>query len=135
MNKMGGLYKQTPILACFFIAGTMASVGLPLSANFWGELTILTSLWNFSPTVCALAATGLIISAIYGLRAVARVFMGEPSAELKPTFDSVRDITKIERTAAIVLVAGLLFVGVYPKSITQTADTLLKSFPAYNLGK
>ncbi len=135
MNKMGGLYKQTPILAGFFIAGTMASVGLPLSANFWGELTILTSLWNFSPTVCVLAATGLIISAIYGLRAVARVFMGEPSAELKPTFDSVRDITKIERTAAIVLVAGLLFVGVYPKSITQTADTLLKSFPAYNLGK
>ncbi|MBO5255284.1 MAG: NADH-quinone oxidoreductase subunit M [Opitutales bacterium] len=135
MLKMGGLYKQTPILAGFFIAGTMASLGLPLFANFWGEVTILTSLWNFSPTVCALATTGIIISAIYGLRAVARVFMGEPSDELKSEISSISDISKIERIAAIALVVALVFVGVYPKSITKSADVLLKSFPAYNQGK
>ncbi len=135
MFKMGGLYKQTPILAGFFIAGTMASLGLPMFANFWGEITILTSLWNFSPCLCALATTGIVISAIYGLRAVARVFMGEPSAELRANFSSIADVSYIERVAAIVLIVALVFVGVYPKSITKSADVLLKSMPVYNQGK
>lgn len=135
MFKMGGLYKRTPVLAGFFIAGTMASLGLPLFANFWGELSILVSLWNFSHAVCALACSGLIISAIYGLRAVARVFMGEPHEELAALAPSIPDLRFRERAAAIILVAGLVFVGVCPKSITKPADALLKSFPAYNQGK
>ena len=135
MCKMGGLYKQTPILAGMFLAGTMASLGLPLFANFWGELSILVSLWEFSPAICALATTGIVISAIYGLRAFARVFMGEPSAELKSEFKSIPDISSIERIAAIVLLVGLLFVGVYPKSITEGADVMLKSFSSYTQGK
>lgn len=135
MFKMGGMYKQTPILAGFFIAGTMASLGLPMFANFWGEITILTSLWDFSPMVCAFATTGIVISAIYGLRAVARVFMGKPSEELKERISSIADISKIERVAAIVLVVALVFVGVYPKTISEPANALLKSLPAYNQGK
>ena len=135
MFKMGGMYKQTPILAGMFLAGTMASLGLPMFANFWGELSILVSLWKFSPTVCALATTGIIISAIYGLRAFARVFMGEPSSELKSEISSIADISSIERIAAVVLLAGLLFVGLYPKSITDGADVMLKSFPSYTQGK
>lgn len=135
MFKMGGLYKQIPVFAGFFLAATLASLGLPLFANFWGELTILTSLWNFSPVICALAATGIIISAIYSLRAFARVFMGEPSDELKSGFAAIPDISKLERAACIVLLAGLVFVGVYPNFITKGADVLLQSLPAYNQGK
>ncbi len=135
MFKMGGLYKQTPTLAAFFIAGTMASLGLPLFANFWGEVTILTSLWSFSPVICACATTGIIISAIYGLRAVARVFMGTPSKELSQKISQIRDVSKLERIAATVLLIALIFVGVCPHSITKGADVLLKSFPSYNLGK
>lgn len=135
MFKMGGLYRQTPVLAGFFIAATMASLGLPLFANFWGELSILVSLWNFSHIVCAAACTGLVISAIYGLRAVARVFMGETSEGLKGSVSSIADLRFRERFAAAVLVLGLVFAGVCPKFITAPADTLLKSFPAYNQGK
>ncbi len=135
MLKMGGLYKRTPNLAGFFIAGTMASLGLPLFANFWGEMTILTSLWRFSPVICALATSGIIISAIYGLRAVARVFMGEPSEELSQKFSQIGDVSKRERIAAMVLLIALVLVGICPCLITDGADALLKSFPSYNLGK
>lgn len=135
MMKMGGLYKQTPVLAGFFIAGTMATVGLPMFANFWGELAILTSLWSFSPAICALGATGLIFSAVYGLRAVARIFMGVPSGELSKNISSIADISGAERVAASVLVAVLILAGTCPGLITKPADVLLKSFPAYNQGK
>lgn len=127
MLKMGGLYRQTPVLASFFLAATLASLGLPCFANFWGELTILACLWNFSPTVCALSATGLIISAIYGLRAMANVFMGKPSGEIAKKFDSISDLSLCEKIPAIILLAALVFVGFCPKSITGALDANLSA--------
>lgn len=135
MLKMGGLYRQTPVLAGFFIAATLASLGLPGFANFWGELSILMSLWSFNPAICAVAATGIIISAIYGLRAVANIFMGEPTKELEPKFSGIKDMTVSEKIPAVILLAVLLFVGFYPKSITQPLDSDLSVVPAYNQSK
>lgn len=125
MTKMGGLYKQTPVLASFFLAGTLASLGLPMFANFWGELTILTSLWNFSPMICALGATGLVISAIYGLRAFANIFMGNPSEKLSLKIRSIEDLNWREKLPAIILLVALLFVGFCPSSITESLNTNL----------
>ena len=129
MFKMGGLYKQTPNLAAFFLAATLASLGLPMFANFWGELSILASLWNFSPTICALAATGLIISAIYGLRAFANVFMGEPKDAIAPKFSQIPDLTFAEKLPAVILLAALLFVGFCPKAITSGLNADLSAIP------
>ena len=125
MSQMGGLYKQTPVLASFFLAGTLASLGLPMFANFWGELTILTSLWDFSPTICALGATGLVISAIYGLRGFANIFMGSPSEKLSLKIRSIEDLNWKEKLPAVVLLSALLFVGFCPSSITESLNANL----------
>lgn len=127
MKKMGGLYKQTPVLASFFLAGTFASLGLPCFANFWGELGVFVALWDFSPVVCAIAATGIIISAIYGLRAFAAVFMGEPSETFAPRFSEVADLTLKEKIPALILVVALVFVGFYPKSITADINSFFNA--------
>src|SRR6185369_17284746 len=79
MSEMGGLATKTPVLAAFFVAATLASIGLPGFANFWGELTIFVALWKFSPLITALAVAGVVISAVYGLRSAARVFFGAPT--------------------------------------------------------
>ena len=79
LAEMGGLAQQAPVLAAFFTAATLASIGLPGFANFWGELTIFVALWKFSPWMTAAAVAGIVISAVYGLRAAARVFFGPPT--------------------------------------------------------
>ena len=135
MHKMGGLYKQTPVLASFFLAATLAGIGLPGFANFWGEFSVLISLWDFSPTICALAASGIIISAVYGLRAFAMVFMGEPSAEISAHFAQIPDMSAREKIPAAILVAALLFAGFFPKSITDGLDTTLSAVPALTQSK
>lgn len=135
MSKMGGLYRRAPVLGAFFIAGTFASLGLPGFANFWGELSVLTSLWNFSPVFCALAATGIIISAVYGLRAVANIFMGEPDDAIKGRFDSIADITFKEKVPAIILVVALVVVGFCPKTVTTGLDSCLSSVAAFTQTK
>ena len=44
MLEMGGLASKAPILCAFFLAATMASIGLPGFGNFVGEFVIFVSL-------------------------------------------------------------------------------------------
>jgi NADH-quinone oxidoreductase subunit M len=128
MDEMGGLANQAPVLAGMFAAATFASIGLPGFANFWGELTIFVSIWDFSPTLTVIAVTGVIISAIYGLRAVARIFYG-PATE-RMTEINVRtppvDLRWAERIPALVLFIALVFVGFWPKTISAPISDALE---------
>ncbi len=127
LTEMGGLAQKTPVLAAFFIAATMASIGLPGFANFWGELTVFVSLWQFSPALTAVAIAGVIISAIYGLRAAARVFFG-PSSEALQRVTAAHppaDLGWGERLPALLLLVALLFFGFYPKAISLPVDQAL----------
>ena len=131
MRKMGGLYRRAPILGAFFIAASFAGAGLPGFANFWGELCVLTSLWNFSPVVCVLGATGIIISAIYALRAIANIFMGEPSPAIADKFDSITDMTLREKIPAAILIVSLLIVGFFPKTVSEGLNSYLSNVATY----
>ncbi|MCF7687049.1 MAG: NADH-quinone oxidoreductase subunit M [Cephaloticoccus sp.] len=127
LQEMGGLAQKTPVLAAFFVTATLASIGLPGFANFWGELTIFVALWNFSHVYTAIAVAGIIISAIYGLRAVARIFFGSPTESLaKVTAEHPPvDLRWGEKLPAIILLAALLFIGFWPKSISAPVNEAL----------
>jgi NADH-quinone oxidoreductase subunit M len=127
MSEMGGLAQKTPVLAAFFVAATMASIGLPGFANFWGELTVFVALWNLSPWITAVAVAGVVISAIYGLRATARVFFGPPTEALQRVTAAhpPADLDWVERLPALILLAALLFFGFYPKALSQPVDQAL----------
>lgn len=124
MDEMGGLARKTPVLAAFFTAAIFASIGLPGFANFWGELTIFVALWPFSPFYTALAVAGVVISAVYGLRAAEKIFFGVPSDVFAAVAEQAppSDLTWSERTAALVLLSALLFIGFWPKSIARAVD-------------
>lgn len=129
--KMGGLGVKTPVLAALFVAATMASVGLPGFANFWGELTIFVSLANLvktQPWALVAALTGIIISAIYGLRAVAAVFFGPEGETVKDR--TLADISPAERLAAGVTLALLVAVGFWPRLVTAPVDDAISRFRA-----
>ena len=127
MDEMGGLAQKTPVLAALFVAGTFASIGLPGFANFWGELTIFVALWKFSPVITALAVAGVVISAIYGLRAAAAVFFGPSTAQLAEITAKhpPMDLRWSEKTPALLLLAALLFVGFWPKSMSDPINAAL----------
>lgn len=134
MAKMGGLATKAPVLAGFFVAATLASLGLPGFANFWGELSIFVSLASLKPFgLIALAVVAIVISAIYGLRAVAKVFFGKPNKEGLPEaeFEKIGDITLRERIPAIILLVALFAVGFIPSLVTRNLNfALAETFPA-----
>jgi NADH-quinone oxidoreductase subunit M len=124
LGDMGGLARSAPVLAALFAAAVFASIGLPGFANFWGELMIFVALWRFSPGFTVAATAGLVISAIYGLRVLARVFFGPRSER----FEEVAarhppvDLRWSERVPALILLAALLWIGFWPKSISTAID-------------
>jgi NADH-quinone oxidoreductase subunit M len=118
-TDLGGLAKPAPGLAFLFGIGAMASIGLPGLANFAGEvLVFLSTFQNYdgakglSPVqiTCILAIWGVVISAVYMLRAYRSVFHGPT---VKATANAA-DITFAERIPALLLILALLAVGLYP---------------------
>jgi NADH-quinone oxidoreductase subunit M len=131
MDHMGGLAKGAPVLAALFLAATFASIGLPGFANFWGEVPIFFALWKFSHVLTAVAVSGTVISAVYGLRAAARVFFG-PASESFARVAAAHppaDLAWSEKLPALILIAALLFIGIWPRSLSTGIDAALALSP------
>jgi NADH-quinone oxidoreductase subunit M len=126
LGSMGGLATKTPVLAAFFVAGTMASIGLPGFGNFWGEFTIFVGLAETDLTrwIVAPAAIGIVISAIYGLRAVANIFFGPPKPAFAERLESgeIKDLQGFEKLPACILIGGLLLTGLFPRIFADDAN-------------
>jgi len=126
MNKMGGLASRTPILGCFIVAGTLATIGLPGFGNFWGEFGIFLSLGEMTENrfFLGIAALGIIISAIFGLRAVARILYGSPSEELEKHLEKnfPTDLSRTELFSSGFILSALTLIGLFPSSISYRID-------------
>ena len=110
--EFGGLQKVMPIYAGFFLFMAFASIGLPGLNGFVGEFLVLVGSYPSLPVFTIIAASGVVLAAIYLLWAYERVFTGEPQIEEnKSVHDlSLREISLLAPLAALVLVLGL-----YPK--------------------
>ena len=77
--------------------------------------------------VTAVAVAGVVISAIYGLRAAARVFFGPASEQLQRVTAQhpPADLDWREKLPALILIVALLFFGFYPKAVSQPVDQAL----------
>ena len=89
------------------------------------------ALWKFSPLITALAVAGVVISAIYGLRAAARIFFGPPTERMTTVAAQhpPSDLTWAEKIPALILLAALLFVGLWPKSMSDPINGALAPAP------
>ena len=119
LSDMGGLAKSAPKLAFLFGIAAMASLGLPGLANFSGEVLVFLAafkqhdgLTRLGPVqiACILSLWGVVISAVYMLRAYRNIFQG-PSVSAT---NSAPDITLADRLPAALLGLALLAVGLYP---------------------
>lgn len=117
-EDVGGLGQKAPILMSFFVAAILASIGLPGFANFWGELGIFVAVWeSATPWALLIALIGILISAVYGLRAVASIFFGEEKGVSDAT-----DIRLGEKLPVVLLLLVLFVVGFWPRSISDTIN-------------
>ncbi|MEH3103384.1 MAG: NADH-quinone oxidoreductase subunit M [Sphingomonas phyllosphaerae] len=113
ISRYGGLAINMPRYAILFLLFTMASIGLPGTSNFVGELLSLMGTYQVSTTIALLCTTGIILGAAYMLYLYRRVVFGEIKS------DEVRqmsDLTPRELWLLVPIAAAVLWMGVYPES-------------------
>jgi len=113
IDRYGGLAINMPRYALFFMLFTMASVGLPGTSNFVGELLSLMGVYQASSWVALICTTGIILGAAYMLYLYRRVVFGDLT---KDDVRAMTDLSPRELALVIPLALAVLWMGVYPES-------------------
>ncbi|MBT3533132.1 MAG: NADH-quinone oxidoreductase subunit M, partial [Rhodospirillaceae bacterium] len=109
--RYGGLVNRMPVYAFTFMIFMLASVGLPGTAGFVGEILILVGVYQVNTWVAALAAFGVILGAAYMLWLYRRTVFGQlEKDDLKQIMDM--DSREIAFFAPLIVLA--IVMGVYP---------------------
>ena len=115
----GGLVNRMPWYAAVFMLFTMGNVGLPGTSGFVGEFLTMTGVYGASTTTALVAATGVILSAVYALSLYRRVVFGEL---VNPKLAAITDLDLREVVILAPLIVGALALGVYPHFITDVTQ-------------
>lgn len=114
IGRYGGLVKNMPVYATFFMIFTLASVGLPGTSGFVGEFLSLLGTFQVNTVIAAFATTGIVLGAAYMLVLYRRVIFGpqdnQDAAEMK-------DLTLMEKSIFIPLAILVFYLGVFPNVV------------------
>lgn len=123
ITTMGGLAVYMPGIAIAFVIGGLASFGLPATSGFIAEFLVFFGAFATYPVITGVAIAGVVVTAVYVLRVVQKVFMGPPNEKYK----DVGDARTTEWVALSVLAAILLIVGIFPKPLVDLITFGLKN--------
>ncbi|MFD1020107.1 complex I subunit 4 family protein [Thalassobacillus hwangdonensis] len=116
LSQLGGLAHGMPITAGLLLAAAMASLGLPGMSGFVSEFMAFLGLFETMPILAAIGTLGIILTAVYLLRAVLSVTFGAA----RQTADMKMDIHYKELLPAVTLLALIILIGIYPGVMTAT---------------
>jgi NADH-quinone oxidoreductase subunit M len=119
IDEFGGLANRMPLFAAFFLIVTLSSIGLPGLNGFVGEFLILLGTFGASPMRAAVAALGVILSAVYMLWMYQRVVWGEIKNEKNA---GLLDLVGRERVMLIPLLIVMLWMGIYSNHFLRPMD-------------
>ncbi|MDA0702595.1 MAG: NADH-quinone oxidoreductase subunit M [Proteobacteria bacterium] len=119
IDRYGGLVHRMPVYAAVFMVFMLASVGLPGTSGFIGEILVMVGVFQVSTWGAFLIATGMVLGAAYMLWLYRRVIFG------KLTKADLMDIADLNRREILVfapLLAIVLWMGIYPTSFIEVME-------------
>lgn len=123
----GGLYKPMPVLGTFFTIIVLSSVALPGLNGFVGEFLILAGAMQAASVFGVLAASGVVLAAIYLLWMYQRVMHGPVEHEENRTLP---DLNAREIITLVPIVLLCFWIGLYPKPFFERTEASLSAIVA-----
>ena len=114
--RYGGLATNMPRYALFFLLFTMASIGLPGTSGFVGELLALMGTYQVNSFAALICTTGIILGAAYALYLYRRVAFGVLDKE---DVAAMPDLSRREIAMLLPIALAVLWMGVYPESFLK----------------
>ena len=114
ISAYGGVAAVMPRYAVFFMFMMLASVGLPGTSGFVGEMLVLVGAWKASTWVAFFTATGLVLGATYMLWLYRRVMFG---GIVNDDVRAMEPMNRREFAIFLPITVLVLWFGVYPASL------------------
>ncbi len=135
LDAFGGVAKVMPIFTAVFMIAMLGSAGLPGLVGFVGEFLIMVGTFSGSahvlndpPLLVLVAATGVILGAVYLLHMFQRVMFGPIT---HPENEKLRDLSLREQLVFAPILALIVLMGVYPKPFLETIDPSAQALAAH----
>jgi NADH-quinone oxidoreductase subunit M len=128
ISELGGLAQKAPGLAILLVIVALANVALPLTNAFIGEFLMFSGVFSSTATkynvvFAATASISVILSAIYTLNMIQKVFYGNTNSLTA----EAKDIRLNEKLILGILVVGIIVIGIYPKPILEITEGTVES--------
>src|SRR5216110_2942548 len=133
LEDLGGLGKLMPLAGFAVGLAAFASIGLPGFSNFAGEVMVLFGTFRnganperftIYQVATLLGLWGVVISAVYMLRAYRAVFMGSQGDSLS----AVTDLRQSLRVPIGLLVAITIWFGFFPQTFVKLVTPTFKTY-------
>jgi len=129
LDDMEGLGRIMPNIATYFFIGGFASLGLPGLSGFVAETHVfvggvLGCTWvntYISMTLTFLITSSIVITAVYVLRGLCQIFMGN----VRQTHVQLQDANFFENMCLTTLIILVLIVGIAPLLFTNIIESSL----------
>jgi NADH-quinone oxidoreductase subunit M len=121
----GGLARVIPMFSLILVVTALASIGLPGLNGFVGEFLVLLGSFGRYPWATGIATTGVIFAAAYLLWALQRILFNRLD---KSENEQLHDLTPRELIVVLPLVAGMIWLGLYPKPVIDRMDAAAQRY-------
>jgi NADH-quinone oxidoreductase subunit M len=119
---MGGLWAVMPRMGGTGMLFAVATLGLPGLGNFVGEFLVLLGVYRANVAIAVLATLGFIVSTVYALWMMQRVFLGSNRLGWQ-----LPDSTPRERGIMAAMIAVIVWLGLYPQTVLTSARPALQA--------
>lgn len=124
ISDFGGVANVMPIFAFIFMIFTFATIGVPGTSGFIGEVLVLFGSYQICGWLTAAIALGLILGAAYSLTLYRRVMLG---AVVKNTIKTLKELSPREIGIFIPLLILVGWLGLYPQPFIKIIDQYVMS--------
>jgi NADH-quinone oxidoreductase subunit M len=117
LAELGGMAFRAPVLAALFLVTAFATLAMPGSGNFIGEILILFGTFENKLVYGLVASIGVVLAAVYMIR----LYQGTMHGRVGPVVES-REIDRVNLAAVAPLVAIVVALGVYPHFVVHRTE-------------
>ncbi|MBD0286819.1 MAG: NADH-quinone oxidoreductase subunit M, partial [Flavisolibacter sp.] len=123
LSELGGIAQKAPALAILLVVMALANVSLPLTNSFVGEFMMFTGIFTstaskYNTIYTVLACISVILSAVYTLTMIQKVFFGTTNNLTERAHD-----IRLNERLSLVIIALLIFIfGVFPQPLLNVTD-------------
>jgi NADH-quinone oxidoreductase subunit M len=127
-----GLFAEMPVYGGFVIFAFMASLGLPMISGFVSESMVFIGSFETNKTITMIATLGVLLTAIYYLWALQRMFFGPLYLRVSSWKNELRPMTGSEYASVIPLVIIAIWFGLQPSACLNLMSSAVNDFVVYS---